>query len=101
MMKLYLISDDADALTGLHLAGVEGVLVSDAAEAETAILKAIEDPTIGILLMTDSLAAICPEIVKRIKLDCKTPLLVEIPNSDGSARPKDSIMKIVNEAIGI
>ena len=101
MMKLFLISDDADALTGLHLAGVEGVLVSDAQEAEAAFKKALEDPAIGILLITDSIARLCPEVVKNMKLSRKTPLLVEIPNSDGSARPKDSIMKIVNEAIGI
>ena len=100
-MKFYLISDDFDALTGMHLAGIEGELVSDKEEAEAALKKAKDNETIGILLITDSIASLCPETVQEIKLKCNTPLLVEIPGSDGQARPADSIMKIVHDAIGI
>ena len=100
-MKFYLISDDADALTGMHLAGIPGELISSKQEAEIAFKKVLEDETVGILLVTDSVALMCPEIIQEIKLKFKTPLLVEIPNSDGSARPGDTIMKIVHDAIGL
>ena len=100
-MKFYLISDDSDALTGMHLAGIPGELISSKEEAEAAFKKALEDESIGILLVTDSVALMCPDTIKEIKLKCKTPLLVEIPNSDGSPRPGDTIMKIVHDAIGM
>ena len=100
-MKFYLISDDSDALTGMHLAGINGELVSSKEEAEAALKKVLKDETIGIILVTDSISLLCPETIEEIKLKCKTPLLVEIPNSDGSTRPGDTIMKIVNDAIGM
>ena len=100
-MKFYLISDDKDALTGMHLAGIEGEFVENYSAAEEALKNAVKDENIGIILITDSIALNCPQIVSDIKLNCKSPLLVEIPNSNGSPRPKDYIMKIVHEAIGM
>ena len=40
-----LISDSHDALTGMRLAGVEGVLAETAEQAEAEIKKCIEDET--------------------------------------------------------
>ena len=100
-MKFYLISDDKDALTGMHLAGIKGEFVGSAEEARAAIMRMADNPEIGILLITDSIACACPETVSEMKLGRKEPLLVEIPNSDGSARPADSIVRIVHEAIGM
>ena len=100
-MKFYLISDDRDALTGMHLAGIDGEYCEGAASAEKAMMQAGENKEIGILLITDSIAAACEQTVSNIKLNYSTPLLVEIPNSDGKERPGDSIMKIVHDAIGV
>lgn len=100
-MKFYLISDDKDTLTGMHLAGIEGKFCENIEEAEKAMLDATKDSSIGILLITDSIAAAFPETVSHIKLNYSTPLLVEIPNSDNAERPSDSILKIVHEVIGI
>ena len=47
-----LISDSHDALTGMRLAGVEGVLAETAEQAEAEIKKCIEDETVGIILIT-------------------------------------------------
>lgn len=100
-MKFYLISDDRDALTGMHLAGIDGEYCDTPQSAEAAMLKALENKNIDILLITDSIADALPQTVSHIKLNYTTPLLVEIPNSDSPERPHDSIMKIVNEAIGM
>ena len=100
-MKFYLISDDRDALTGMHLAGIDGEYCESAASAEAAMRNAVENKDIGILLITDSIAQQCAQAVSDIKLSYSTPLLVEIPNSDSSECPGDSIMKIVHDAIGI
>lgn len=100
-MKFYLISDDRDTLTGMHLAGIEGEFVENYEDAKTAIKKAVKYENVGIILITDSIAAHCADIVTQIKIDSSSPLLVEIPNSSGDSKPTDSIMKIVQEAIGL
>ena len=100
-MKFYLISDDRDTLTGMHLAGIEGKFCEKIEDAEQAMLEATKDDSIGILLITDSIATAFPETVSNIKLNYSTPLLVEIPNSDNTERPVDSILKIVHDVIGI
>lgn len=100
-MKFYLISDDRDALTGMHLAGIEGEYCDNMQNARQAMLEAIKNKDIGVLLITDSIAQACPETVSDIKINCVTPLLVEIPNSENPQSKNDSIMKIVHDVIGI
>ena len=51
-MKMYLISDNVDTLTGMRLAGVDGIVVHERDELKEAIEKAMSDPEIGIVLLT-------------------------------------------------
>ena len=51
-MKMYLISDNVDTLTGMRLAGVDGVVVHEKEELRNAIETAMENPDIGIVLLT-------------------------------------------------
>ena len=46
-MKMYLISDNVDTLTGMRLAGVDGIVVHERDELKEAIEKAMSDPEIG------------------------------------------------------
>ena len=55
-MKMYLISDNVDTLTGMRLAGVEGVVVHGRKEAKAAVEKVLEDKNLGILLITEKLS---------------------------------------------
>ena len=53
-MKLYLISDNVDTLTGMRLAGIEGVVVHGSRELKEAVEKACADyinPDLGVLLI--------------------------------------------------
>ena len=52
-MKMYLISDNVDTLTGMRLAGVEGSVVHERNELKEALDKALADKEIGILLLTE------------------------------------------------
>ena len=52
-MKMYLISDNVDTLTGMRLAGVDGVVVHERDELKEVIEKAMSDPEIGIVLLTE------------------------------------------------
>ena len=94
-MKMYLISDNIDTLTGMRLAGVEGEVVHGRRETKQAVEKILEDKDLGILLLTEKLSFEIPE------LNRKQPLLVEIPDRHGSGRQPNFITNYINEAIGI
>ena len=100
-MKMYLISDNIDTLTGMRLAGVEGAVVHERQELREEIGRVIADKEIGILLLTEKFGREFPDIIDRIKLECKLPLIVEIPDRHGTGRAPDFITSYVNEAIGI
>lgn len=100
-MKMYLISDNVDTLTGMRLAGVEGVVVHGRRETKEAVEKVLEDKHLGLLLITEKLSFEIPELIDDIKLNRKHPLLVEIPDRHGSGRQQNFITNYINEAIGI
>lgn len=100
-MKMYLISDNIDTLTGMRLAGVEGAVVHKESELKEQLEKAISDKEIGILLLTEKFGKKFPEIIDNVKLTRKLPLIVEIPDRHGTGRKPDFITSYVNEAIGL
>ncbi len=100
-MKFYLISDNVDTKMGMRFAGIEGVVVHEEDEVRRELEKAIENEDIAVILMTEKLVSLCPDIVYNLKLNRKKPLIVEIPDRHGNGRTKDSITKYVQEAIGV
>lgn len=100
-MKMYLISDNVDTLTGMRLAGVDGIVVHEREELKEALEGAIHDQTIGIVLLTEKFGREFPDLISEMKLKRKMPLLVEIPDRHGTGRKKDFITSYVNEAIGL
>lgn len=100
-MKYYLITEDAHALTGLRLAGVEGELVESAAQAEKAVQSAEQDSAIAVILITPKAAAWIPATVERLKISGERPLLAVIPASDGAGIGPDVIMGMIRQAIGV
>lgn len=100
-MRYFLICNNVDTLTGLRLAGVTGVYANTKSEVENAVEDAMKDKTIGILLINERLAALCPELIFDLKLKAKTPLVVEIPDRHHTGRSPDSITRYIREAIGI
>lgn len=100
-MKMYLISDNVDTLTGMRLAGVDGIVAHEKNELRTAIETAMEDKSVGVILLTERLGREFPDLLNEIKLARTMPLLVEIPDRHGTGRKKDFITSYVNEAIGL
>ncbi len=100
-MKMYLISDNVDTLTGMRLAGVEGVIVHEKPELKQALEKAVADPEVGVILLTEKFGREFPGIIDDVRLRCRTPLLIEIPDRHGTGRRADFITSYVNEAIGL
>ena len=100
-MRMFLISDNVDTLTGMRLAGIDGVVVHEKQEIKQALDEVLSPKDIGIILMTEKLGKEIPEIVDDIKLNRTFPLLLEIPDRHGSGRRPDFITAYINEAIGI
>ena len=100
-MRMFLICDNVDTLTGMRLAGIDGVVVHEKQEIKQALDEVLSQKDIGIILMTEKLGKEIPEIVDDIKLNRTFPLLLEIPDRHGSGRRPDFITAYINEAIGI
>lgn len=100
-MRFHLISDNNDTSVGMGLAGIKGVIVHEKDEVQIAIKNALAMEDVAVILITERLVNLCPELVYDIKLNRKRPLIVEIPDRHGNGRTKDSISKYVRDAIGI
>ena len=100
-MKMYLISDNIDTYTGMRLVGVEGCVVHEKEELKEAMERAVSDKSIGILLLTEKFGRDFPDVVNKIKLETKLPLIIEIPDRQGTGRKPDFITSYVSEAIGL
>ena len=100
-MKMYLISDNVDILTGMRLAGVDGVVVHEREELRRALETTLADKEIGIILLTEKFGREIPEIIDDVKLNHRIPLIIEIPDRHGTGRKADFITSYVNEAIGL
>ena len=100
-MRFHLISDNLDTLVGLRLAGIDGVIAHEEEEVKNALNDAMKTDDVAVVLMTEKLVKLCPELVYEIKLKRKRPLIVEIPDRHGGGRAKDSITRYVRDAIGL
>ncbi|MCI8501214.1 MAG: ATP synthase subunit F [Oscillospiraceae bacterium] len=100
-MRFYLISDNIDTQIGMRLAGIEGVVVHEPEEVKNALLAACGLNDVGIVLMTEKLVNLVPDLVYDIKLNRKSPLVVEIPDRHGTAQISETINRYVHEAVGI
>lgn len=100
-MRFYLISDNVDTAMGMRLAGIDGVVVHEDSEVRDALTKAMEYEDVAVILMTERLVSLCPDLVYNLKLNRRQPLIVEIPDRHGSGRAKDSITRYVRDAIGV
>ena len=90
-----------DNYTGKRLVGVDGVVVHEREELYQALQDALQDKTVGIVLLTEKLGREFPDMIDQFRLERKMPLLVEIPDRHGTGRSKDFITSYITEAIGL
>lgn len=100
-MKYFAISDNADTITGLRLAGIKGIVVHERAEVIEVLNNAVEDKDVGIIIMTELLAEMLQEEVKEIRLDATKPIITVIPDRHGGRRRPDYITNYIKESIGL
>ena len=100
-MKFFLLSDNIDTKMGMRLAGIDGVVVHEADEVRRELEKAVEDPEIGVILITNKLLNLCPQLVYDLKLNRKRPLIVEVADRHGTGQLSEAITRYVKDAVGI
>ena len=98
-MKMYLISDNVDTLTGMRLAGVEGVVVHEKHELANALDFVIKSKDIGIVLLTEKFSKDYPELVNKFHVMSIPTLLVfkngEVVNKSVGLISKDEVKALL------
>ncbi|MGB9812846.1 MAG: V-type ATP synthase subunit F [Thermovenabulum sp.] len=100
-MRMFVISDSSDTITGFRLAGIEGKYIEESQEVLKEIDKLKNDEDIGIILITESLAQNIKNELSAMKLSKDFPIILEVPDRHGSIRPKDFLTRYIKEAIGV
>lgn len=100
-MRFYCISDNIDTALGMRLSGIDGSVVHEKKELERELKKAFSDSEIGIVLVTEKLIKLDPELIFNYKLNNKRPLIVEIPDRHGTSDISGSIARYIKEAVGV
>lgn len=82
-MRLYLISDNVDTLTGMRLSGVTGEVVHTREGFHSCFERVLEQEDICIVLITEKAAELAPDLVEQTMLSRKLPLISIIPDRHG------------------
>lgn len=99
-MKFFVIGDE-DTVLGFNLAGTDGIVVRDAAEARRTLDETMERADIGIIIITERIAAMIRPEVNAHFYQKAYPLIVEIPDRLGPIEERISIKEVVQTAVGI
>ena len=99
-MKMFVIGDE-DTVLGFRYCGIDGRQVDSAQEALAVIEEFVEADKDLIVILPDHLAAPIQDRVNAIRFEEERPILVEIPGPSGPSPERPSLVKIIQEAIGI
>ena len=99
-MKFYVLGDD-DTVLGFRLVGVPGKVVESRDETIEALKEAVGDKQIGVVLITERIAAGIREELEARHFGLGFPLVLEIPDSSGPDPDRLDIQEVVRRAIGV
>jgi len=87
-------------VTGLRLAGIEGVTVGSSEEALETVNKLIKDKEVGLVLLSDDLSKNIRSKLNEIRSKNPTPLIYEVP-APGSKREKFEYRDMLKQILGV
>ena len=99
-MKILVIGHP-EAVLGYSLVGVEGKAVTSAEDTNLALDTALNDHSLGIILVTGDVADMIRPKMDQLQLHSTVPLVVEIPAPERVQPPQPSLNEIVFRAIGV
>ncbi len=99
-MQFYVIGEES-TVAGFRLVGVEGETVETADEAREVLKKVFASPDIGIIVITEKIAAELRDEMEKYVFGRSFPLIIEIPDRTGPLPGRVSIRQMVRSAVGI
>ena len=100
-MSAYHIIGDKDTVLGYRFAGVSGDVVEDAEQAKTAFENALNDSGITVLLVTEAVEDMIPDMVIKHRMAAIPPYLAVVQDIWGPRGGRKSLQELINEAVGI
>jgi V/A-type H+/Na+-transporting ATPase subunit F len=99
-VDFYCIADE-DTVRGFRLAGVDGQVVTSPKKAAEALERAVGRKGLGVLILTDAVAAGIRNEVDAVRTGRTLPLVVEIPGPEGPMPGRKALRQFIQEAVGI
>jgi V/A-type H+/Na+-transporting ATPase subunit F len=99
-MRFYVIGDES-TVSGFGLAGVAGEVVETTEEAREAVKRAFASPDVGIVIVTEKIAAGLHAEMEEYVFRRAFPLVIEIPDRTGPMEGRVSMRQMVRSAVGI
>ena len=90
-----------DAILGLSLAAVSGVVATSAEEVSQALDDALSTPDVGIVLVTDDVARLIEGRMDQLRLESAIPLVIELPGPGSTYPDRPALSEMIRRAIGI
>ena len=99
-MDIYVLGS-LDAVRGFALAGVGGKVVTTPEELHRALETVLSEKRVGILMVTEDVAALDRPRMETLRTRRSVPLLVELPGPDGPRPERPSLEEMIRRATGI
>jgi V/A-type H+-transporting ATPase subunit F len=99
-MKFFVIGD-RETVLGFRLVGVEGCVAVERDAALAALKDAVVGKDVGVVLVTEKVAAKIRDEVEARLYGFGFPLVLEIPDSSGADPGRPKIEDVVRRAIGV
>ncbi len=96
----YVVIGDEETVLGFSLAGVEGKIANSKEETEKYLNEYIHNPQVGIIIITEKLAAPLSDFINQYTYTESFPLIIQIPDKRGYQR-KVSVEEVIRKSVGI
>ena len=100
-MSAYHIIGDKDTVLGYRFAGVFGDVVEDAEQAKTAFERALNDSGITVLLVTEAVEDMIPDMVMKHRMAAVPPYLAVVQDIWGPRGGRKSLQELIIDAVGV
>ena len=87
-------------VTGLRLAGIEGLVVESDKEALNMVNKLVKDKEVGLVLLSDDISKSIRSKLNEIRSKHPTPLIYEVP-APGSKKEKFEYRDMLKQILGV
>jgi V/A-type H+-transporting ATPase subunit F len=99
-LRFFVIGDE-ETVNGFRLAGVEGKVVNGTEEAVDGLDRAMQTDGIGVILISERVANSIRVEVDRHVYKTSLPLILEIPDAQGTVEGRGGVRELIRSAVGI